>query len=151
MFLSVDIDVCDPGHAPGTGTPEPGGLTARQLLDSVRRIAYELPVVGVDVVEVSPPYDQAEITSFLANRVVLEALSGDRATAPRRRGRHDLGSDAAAARRPPRQAMNDSFTSSDAMNESFMTFGSAQNGRDRRNRGQRRVQAVADGVPHLVA
>jgi agmatinase len=76
VFLSVDIDVCDPGHAPGTGTPEPGGLTARELLDSVRRVAYELPVVGVDVVEVSPPYDHAEITSFLANRVVLEALSG---------------------------------------------------------------------------
>ncbi|MEP6649974.1 MAG: agmatinase [Lapillicoccus sp.] len=76
VFLSVDIDVCDPGHAPGTGTPEPGGLTARQLLDAVRRIAYELPVVGVDVVEVSPPYDHAEITSFLANRVVLEVLSG---------------------------------------------------------------------------
>ncbi len=76
VFLSVDIDVCDPGHAPGTGTPEPGGLTARQLLDSVRRIAYELPVVGVDLVEVSPPYDHAELTSSLANRVVLEALSG---------------------------------------------------------------------------
>jgi agmatinase len=75
VFLSVDIDVCDPGHAPGTGTPEPGGLTARQLLDSVRRICYELPVVGIDLVEVSPPYDHAEITSFLANRVVLEALS----------------------------------------------------------------------------
>ncbi|MDP9117414.1 MAG: agmatinase [Actinomycetota bacterium] len=75
VFLSVDIDVCDPGHAPGTGTPEPGGLTARELLDAVRRIAYELPVVGMDVVEVSPPYDHAEITSFLANRVVLEALS----------------------------------------------------------------------------
>ena len=74
--LSVDIDVCDPGHAPGTGTPEPGGLTARQLLDAVRRIAYELPVVGVDVVEVSPPYDHADITSALANRVVLEVLSG---------------------------------------------------------------------------
>jgi agmatinase len=76
VFLSVDIDVCDPGHAPGTGTPEPGGLTARQLLDSVRRICYELPVVGMDVVEVSPPYDHADITSFLANRVVLEALTG---------------------------------------------------------------------------
>jgi agmatinase len=76
VFLSVDIDVCDPGHAPGTGTPEPGGLTSRQLLDAVRRIAYELPVLGMDVVEVSPPYDHAEITSFLANRVVLEALTG---------------------------------------------------------------------------
>jgi agmatinase len=76
VFLSVDVDVVDPGMAPGTGTPEPGGLTGRQLLDAVRRCAVELPVVGIDVVEVSPPYDTAEITSFLANRVVLEALSG---------------------------------------------------------------------------
>ena len=75
VFLSVDIDVCDPGHAPGTGTPEPGGLSARELLDSVRRICLELPVVGLDVVEVSPPYDHSEITAALANRVVLEALS----------------------------------------------------------------------------
>lgn len=75
VFLSVDIDVCDPAHAPGTGTPEPGGLTARELLDAVRRIGLELPVVGVDVVEVSPPYDHADITAALANRVVLEALS----------------------------------------------------------------------------
>jgi agmatinase len=75
VFLSVDIDVCDPGHAPGTGTPEPGGLSARQLLDAVRRICLELPVVGVDVVEVAPPYDHADITAALANRVVLEALS----------------------------------------------------------------------------
>ena len=75
VFLSVDIDVCDPGHAPGTGTPEPGGLSARELLDSVRRICLELPVVGVDVVEVCPPYDHADITAALANRVVLEALS----------------------------------------------------------------------------
>jgi agmatinase len=86
VFLSVDIDVCDPGHAPGTGTPEPGGLTARQLLDSVRRICLELPVVGVDVVEVSPPYDHADITAALANRVVLEALS---AIARRRRDARD--------------------------------------------------------------
>ena len=76
VFLSVDIDVCDPGHAPGTGTPEPGGLSSRELLDAVRRICRELPVAGIDVVEVSPPYDHAEITSFLANRVCLEALSG---------------------------------------------------------------------------
>jgi agmatinase len=76
VFLSVDIDVCDPGHAPGTGTPEPGGLTARELLDAVRRICIELPIAGIDVVEVSPPYDHAELTAMLANRVVLEALSG---------------------------------------------------------------------------
>ena len=76
VFLSVDIDVADPGHAPGTGTPEAGGLSARELLDAVRRIAVELPVVGMDVVEVAPPYDHADITAALANRVVLEALSG---------------------------------------------------------------------------
>jgi agmatinase len=76
VFLSVDVDVVDPGMAPGTGTPEPGGLTGRQLLDAVRRIAMELPLAGVDVVEVAPPYDHAEVTGFLANRVVLEALSG---------------------------------------------------------------------------
>lgn len=76
VFVSVDLDVVDPGMAPGTGTPEPGGISGRQLLDAVRRIAVSLPVVGVDVVEVAPAYDLAEITSFLANRVVLEMLSG---------------------------------------------------------------------------
>jgi agmatinase len=77
VFLSVDVDVVDPGMAPGTGTPEPGGLTSRQLLDAVRRCAVELPLAGMDVVELSPPYDgPGEVTAFLANRVVLEALSG---------------------------------------------------------------------------
>ena len=76
VFLSVDVDVVDPGSAPGTGTPEPGGLTSRQLLDAVRRVAMEVPLAGMDIVEVSPPYDHAEITAYLANRVVLEALSG---------------------------------------------------------------------------
>lgn len=87
VFLSVDVDVCDPGHAPGTGTPEPGGLTARQLLDAVRRICYELPVAGLDVVEVSPPYDHADITAALANRLVLEGLSA----IARRRKDHATG------------------------------------------------------------
>lgn len=76
VFLSVDVDVVDPGSAPGTGTPEPGGLSSRQLLDAVRRIAMWVPLAGVDVVEVSPPYDHAEITAYLANRVVLEVLGG---------------------------------------------------------------------------
>jgi agmatinase len=83
VFLSVDVDVVDPGMAPGTGTPEPGGLTGRQLLDAVRRCAIELPLAGADVVEVSPPYDHADVTAMLANRVVLEILSG---TAFRRAG-----------------------------------------------------------------
>jgi len=76
VFLSVDVDVVDPGSAPATGTPEPGGLSARQLLDAVRRIAMELPLCGVDVVELSPPFDHAEVTAYLSNRIVLEALSG---------------------------------------------------------------------------
>jgi agmatinase len=83
VFLSVDIDVVDPGMAPGTGTPEPGGMTSRELLEAVRRICLELPVVGIDVVEVAPPFDSADITAILANRVVLEALS---AIAKRRSG-----------------------------------------------------------------
>jgi agmatinase len=75
IFLSVDIDVVDPGMAPGTGTPEPGGMTSRELLEAVRRICTELPVVGMDIVEVAPAYDSSDITALLANRVVLEALS----------------------------------------------------------------------------
>jgi len=70
----------DGGTSRRPGTPEPGGLSARDLLDAVRRICRELPVAGIDVVEVSPPYDHAEITAFLANRVCLEALSGLAAT-----------------------------------------------------------------------
>ena len=77
VFLSIDIDVVDPGMAPGTGTPEPGGLTSRQILDTVRRMSRELNILGADIVEVSPPYDgPGAITSFLANRIVLEILNG---------------------------------------------------------------------------
>jgi agmatinase len=75
IYLSVDIDVLDPSAAPGTGTPEPGGLLARELLRAVRTIASSVKLVGMDVVEVSPPYDQAEITAAAAHRCVLEALS----------------------------------------------------------------------------
>ena len=83
VFLSVDIDVVDPGMAPGTGTPEPGGMTSRELLEAVRRICLELPIVGIDIVEVAPAYDSSDITAILANRVVLEALS---AIAKRKKG-----------------------------------------------------------------
>ncbi len=77
VFLSVDIDVVDPGMAPGTGTPEPGGLTSRELLDTLRRLGRDLNVVGADIVEVSPPYDgPGEVTAYLANRCVLEILNG---------------------------------------------------------------------------
>jgi agmatinase len=77
VFVSVDIDVVDPSGAPGTGTPEPGGLQPRQLLDSVRRLGRETHVLGADIVEVAPHYDQPmDITARLANRVVLELLTG---------------------------------------------------------------------------
>jgi len=75
IYLSVDIDVVDPGMAPGTGTPEPGGMLPRELLRAVRRIVGRVDLVGMDVVEVSPPYDQSEVTAMLAHRVVLEAIS----------------------------------------------------------------------------
>ena len=75
IYLSVDIDVLDPAYAPGTGTPEPGGLTARELLGAVREVALRTELAGVDVVEVSPPYDPAGITAEVAHRVVLEVLS----------------------------------------------------------------------------
>jgi agmatinase len=77
VFLSIDIDVIDPGMAPATGTPEPGGLTSRQMLDTVRRMSRDLNVLGADIVEVSPPYDgPGGITALLANRLVLEILNG---------------------------------------------------------------------------
>ena len=77
VFLSIDVDVVDPGMAPGTGTPEPGGMTSRQLLDTVRRVCRALNIVGADIVEVSPPYDgPGEITALLGNRLVLEILDG---------------------------------------------------------------------------
>ena len=77
IYLSVDIDVIDPGSAPGTGTPEPGGISPTEMLRAVRKIATSVNVVAVDVVEVSPPYDGlGEVTAQAANRVVMEAISG---------------------------------------------------------------------------
>jgi agmatinase len=75
IYLSVDIDVLDPGFAPGTGTPEPGGMQPVDLLSAIRQIALRTDVVAMDVVEVSPPYDWAEMTSQNAHRCLLEAIS----------------------------------------------------------------------------
>lgn len=75
IYLSVDIDVVDPGMAPATGTPESGGMLARELLRAVRQIVSQVELVGMDVVEVSPPYDHAEVTAILAQRTVMEAIS----------------------------------------------------------------------------
>jgi len=75
IYLSLDIDVIDPGMAPGTGTPEPGGMLTREVLRAVRRIVGQVDLAAMDIVEVSPPYDQAETTAMAANRAALEAIS----------------------------------------------------------------------------
>ena len=87
VYLSVDIDVLDPGMAPGTGTPEPGGMLTRELLRAVRRIVGRVRLAAMDIVEVSPPYDQTGITAMAAHRVAMEALS---ALAVRRRDGHEV-------------------------------------------------------------
>jgi agmatinase len=74
VYVSVDIDVLDPAHAPGTGTPEAGGLTSRELLGLVRGLG-QAAVVGGDVVEVSPAYDHAEITAVAASHVLYELVT----------------------------------------------------------------------------
>jgi len=74
VYVSVDIDVLDPAHAPGTGTPEAGGLTSRELLIMLRALA-DLEVVSADIVEVAPAYDHAELTGIAAAHVAYELLS----------------------------------------------------------------------------
>ena len=76
IYLSVDIDVLDPGFAPGTGTPEPGGMAPVDLLRVVRRIATDTRIVGMDLVEIAPAYDHAENTANNGHRIIWEALSG---------------------------------------------------------------------------
>ncbi len=88
FYLSVDVDVLDPGFAPGTGTPEPGGMTSIDLLQSVRRVARQVNIVGMDVVELSPPYDQSDVTTHIALRVIFEALVS---MAQRKRERQEVG------------------------------------------------------------
>jgi agmatinase len=73
VYVSIDIDVLDPAHAPGTGTPEPGGLTTREL-QLILRGLVGLRLVGADVVEVAPAYDHAELTSLAAANVAYELL-----------------------------------------------------------------------------
>ena len=75
IYLSLDIDVIDPGLAPGTGTPEPGGMLTREVLRAIRQVVGRVDLAAMDVVEVSPPYDHAETTAMAANRAVLEAIS----------------------------------------------------------------------------
>ena len=72
-YLTFDIDVVDPAFAPGTGTPQVGGPTSREILALIRGL-QGLQFVGADLVEVSPPYDSAEITSLLAANLLFEFL-----------------------------------------------------------------------------
>ena len=74
VYVSVDIDVLDPAHAPGTGTPEAGGLTSREVLGILRGLAGT-PLVGADVVEVAPAYDHAEMTAVAAAHICYELLA----------------------------------------------------------------------------
>jgi agmatinase len=76
-FLSVDVDVLDPAFAPGTGTPEPGGMSSSDLLGACRRLAERLELVGADVVEVIPTgVGSADVTALVAERIVREILTG---------------------------------------------------------------------------
>ncbi|ANZ38902.1 agmatinase [Lentzea guizhouensis] len=74
VYVSIDIDVLDPAHAPGTGTPEAGGMTSRELLEILRGLRG-LNLVGADVVEVAPAYDHADITSVAASHVAYDLVS----------------------------------------------------------------------------
>ncbi len=77
VFLTVDVDVLDPAFAPGTGTPEPGGMTSADLLWACRELASALDLVGMDVVEVLPTeVGSADLTALVADRVVREMLTG---------------------------------------------------------------------------
>jgi agmatinase len=72
-YLTFDIDCLDPSAAPGTGTPIPGGLTYHQAASIIRGLTA-VNFIGMDMVEVSPPYDHAEITSLAASSLVMEYL-----------------------------------------------------------------------------
>lgn len=74
VYVSVDIDVLDPAHAPGTGTPEAGGLTSRELLEMLRLFG-QMNLVSADVVEVAPAYDHAQLTGVAAAHVAYELIS----------------------------------------------------------------------------
>ncbi len=73
-YVSLDIDGVDPAFAPGTGTPEVGGFTSREILDLVRGLVG-INLIGFDVVEISPPYDNAEVTALLGSNLLYELSS----------------------------------------------------------------------------
>lgn len=82
VYVTVDIDCLDPAFAPGTGTIEGGGLSTRDVLELVRYVFLELPVLAMDIVEVSPPLDSSDITSLAALKVIYEAFGLTKSKAP---------------------------------------------------------------------
>ena len=76
LFISYDIDSLDPAYAPGTGTPEPGGFTTREIFPMIRRLCAETPVVGMELVEVAPGWDPGYTTALNGLRIIQEAITG---------------------------------------------------------------------------
>ena len=76
LYISIDVDSLDPSFAPGTGTPEPGGIMSADLLRMVRTLCLEHNVVGIDIVEVSPAYDVSDLTVNVAHRLAFECMAG---------------------------------------------------------------------------
>jgi agmatinase len=74
VWLSFDVDCLDAAFVPGTGWPEPGGFLPREVLKFIQIIADARPLAGIEVVECSPPYDNAEITALIATRVICDTL-----------------------------------------------------------------------------
>ena len=107
LYISFDVDVLDPAFTPGTGTPEPGGLTTREAFPIIRRLCHETPVVGMEVVEVAPNNDPGYTTALNANRIILEAITG---LAMRRLGiggQHYLHPEASGEDRHPQPTAGD--------------------------------------------
>ena len=76
LYISFDMDTIDPAFAPGTGTPEPGGLTPREVFPLVRRLCAETNVVGMEIVELNPLVDPTYVTPLVANRIAREMITG---------------------------------------------------------------------------
>ncbi|WP_345289950.1 arginase family protein, partial [Streptomyces gulbargensis] len=77
VYVTIDIDVLDPAHAPGTGTAEAGGISSKELLEAITMIANsDINVVGADIVEVAPAYDPSEQTQIAASKFLREILLG---------------------------------------------------------------------------
>jgi len=75
MYVTIDIDVLDPTHAPGTGTPEPGGFNYLQMREMLRKLPDKGKIIGFDVVEVNPLFDQSQITAQVAVRLIIDLVS----------------------------------------------------------------------------